>query len=197
MTRHVGKLRRGARFRAFFVTTPLAGEDPEVTVAELYRRHAPGLYGFALRLTGERTAAEDLVAEAFALAVAGGGPAEPASARAFLFGVVRNLSLHRRRAAARRPEATQEQAEEALAGLAAGGDAEGQAVVRQELAATQADLLALPEEARAALLLRAEGLSHEEIAAVLGTSPGAAKVRVHRARTALAARRAAREGAAP
>jgi len=168
-----------------------------VTVAELYRHHAPGLFRFALRLTGERTSAEDLVAEAFALAVAGGGPAEPPSARAFLFGVVRHLALHRRRDAARRPAASAAQAEAAMAGPGTGIDPERDAAARAELAATLSDLQALPEEARAALLLRAEGLSHDEIAAVLGTSPGAAKVRVHRARMVLAVCRAAREGAVP
>jgi RNA polymerase sigma factor (sigma-70 family) len=168
-----------------------------VTLAELYRHHAPALHRFALRLCGEPAAAEDLVAEAFALAVAGRGPVEPPSARAFVFGAVRNLALHRRRDAARRPAASPAQAEAALAGLAAAGDPERDAASRAELRATLQDLQALAEEARAALLLRAEGLSHDEIAGVLGISPGAAKVRVHRARTALAARRAAREGGAP
>jgi DNA-directed RNA polymerase specialized sigma24 family protein len=59
------------------------------------------------------------------------------------------------------------------------------------------DLQALPEEIRAALLLRAEGLPYEAVAALLGTSAGAAKVRVHRARVALAARRTTREGDEP
>ena len=168
-----------------------------VTVTDLYRRHAPELHRFALRLSGQRAAAEDLVAEAFALAIAGGGPAQPPSARAFLFGVVRNLALHRRRDASRRPEASSAQAESALAGLAHGTDPERDAAARAELTATLADLQALTEEPRAALLLRAEGLSYEEIAVVLGTSPGTAKVRVHRARMSLAARRAAREGETP
>jgi DNA-directed RNA polymerase specialized sigma24 family protein len=74
-----------------------------VSLSALYRQHAPGLYRFALRLTGDRAAAEDLVAETFAVAVAGGGPAQPPSARAFLFGTLRNLALHGRRSAARRP----------------------------------------------------------------------------------------------
>jgi DNA-directed RNA polymerase specialized sigma24 family protein len=62
---------------------------------------------------------------------------------------------------------------------------------------TIADLQELSEEVRTALLLRTEGLPYQEIAGVLGVSEGAAKVRVHRARVALAARRSTREGEAP
>jgi RNA polymerase sigma-70 factor (ECF subfamily) len=164
-----------------------------VSLSALYRHHAHGLYRFALRLTGDRAAAEDLVAETFAVAVAGGGPAQPPSARAFLFGTLRNLALHGRRTAARR------QADPAalLEELPASTDLERATAARQELAATLTDLQSLPEETRAALLLRAEGLPYEAIAGLLGTSVGAAKVRVHRARVALAARRTTREGATP
>lgn len=162
-------------------------------LSALYRHHAPGLFRFALRLTGDRAAAEDLVAEAFAVAVAGGGPAEVASARALLFGTVRNLSLHRRRDASRRRAV----ALDAEAPLAAPDDPERAAAARSDLSSTLADLQGLSEELRSALLLRAEGLPYGEIAGLLGVSEGAAKVRVHRARVALAARRITREGGAP
>ena len=61
-----------------------------------------------------------------------------------------------------------------------------------------ADLQTLPEPDRAALLLRAqEHLPYEEIGRVLGMSPGAAKVRVHRARRRLGALREARTARTP
>jgi RNA polymerase sigma-70 factor (ECF subfamily) len=164
-----------------------------VSLSDLYRQHATGLYRFALRLTADPAAADDLVAETFAVAVAGGGPAEPPSARAYLFGTLRNLALHRRRAAARRPAAPAE----LIDGLASASDPERDLATRRDLAATLDDLQALPEETRAALLLRAEGLPYEAVAALLGTSTGAAKVRVHRGRVVLAARRTNREGAEP
>jgi len=164
-----------------------------VRLSALYRHHAPGLYRFALWLTGDRAAAEDLVADAFALAVTGRGPAEPASARAFLLGTVRNLALHRRRAAGRHPAAPLE----AAGALPGASDPERDADARRELAATLADLQALPEESRAALLLRSEGVPYASIAELLGGSEGAARVRVHRARVALAARRALRQGEPP
>jgi RNA polymerase sigma-70 factor (ECF subfamily) len=53
-----------------------------------------------------------------------------------------------------------------------------------------AALRQLPEVDRAALLMRAEdGLPYEEIAAALGLSVAAARVKVHRARLKLAAAR--------
>jgi RNA polymerase sigma-70 factor, ECF subfamily len=162
-------------------------------LSTLYRHHAAALFRFALRLTGDRAAAEDLVADAFVVAVVGGGPAEVPSARAFLFGTLRNLALHRRRDAFRRPQAPLD----LVASLAGPSDPERDAAARIELAATFGDLRDLPEDLRAALLLRAEGLPYEEIGQVLGVSEGAAKVRVHRARAALARRRSTREGDAP
>jgi RNA polymerase sigma-70 factor (ECF subfamily) len=62
-------------------------------------------------------------------------------------------------------------------------------LVREELCATvRAAIDGLPEPFRAALLLRdIEGLSNEELAAALGVSVNAAKIRVHRGRQALRA----------
>ncbi len=58
-----------------------------------------------------------------------------------------------------------------------------------------ADLQTLAESDRAALLMRAEDeVPYEEIARALGISPGAAKVKVHRARQKLRALKMAREG---
>jgi RNA polymerase sigma-70 factor, ECF subfamily len=161
-------------------------------LSTLYRLHAPALYRFALRLTGDRAAAEDLVADTFVVAVAGGGPTDPPSGRAFLFGTLRNLVLHGRRRTVRRPQSTLDLA----ADVAGPSDPERDAAARRELAAAVADLQALSEELRTALLLRTEGLPYEEIAGILGVSEGAAKVRVHRARVALATRRSTREGEA-
>ena len=161
-------------------------------LSTLYRLHSPALFRFALRLTGDRAAAEDLVADTFVVAVAGRGPTEVPSARAFLFGTLRNLALHGRRNAVRRPQSPLDLAVE----VAGYSDPERDAAARHDLAAALADLQVLSEDLRTALLLRIEGLPYEEIAGVLGVSEGAAKVRVHRARVALASRRSTREGEA-
>jgi RNA polymerase sigma-70 factor (ECF subfamily) len=55
-----------------------------------------------------------------------------------------------------------------------------------QLRAVLTALQQLPEADRAALLMRAQdGMSHEEIAATLGLSVVAVRVRIHRARLAL------------
>lgn len=161
-----------------------------MTVEELYAKLAPDVLRFALRLSGDAAAAEDLVADAFVVAIEGPARPEIGSARALLFGAVRNLNLHARRHRARHPRAAGSEAEALAAG---GASPEVTAGARADLRCALEDLQALPEEVRAALLLRAEGLGYDEIAAALGTSPGAARVRVHRARASLAARQVARE----
>jgi RNA polymerase sigma-70 factor (ECF subfamily) len=61
---------------------------------------------------------------------------------------------------------------------------------RAELAAVLQALQRLPEVDRAALLMRAEqGMSYDEIAAALGLSLTAVKVKIHRARLRLATSR--------
>jgi RNA polymerase sigma-70 factor (ECF subfamily) len=67
---------------------------------------------------------------------------------------------------------------------------EAVAAGRLELAAVLGALQALPEVDRAALLMHAQdAMPHAEIAAVLGLSVPAVKVKVHRARIKLAALR--------
>jgi len=59
---------------------------------------------------------------------------------------------------------------------------------KEELEAVLAGLQELPENDRAALLMRAlDGMSYEEIAAALNITVTAAKVKVHRARGRLMA----------
>jgi RNA polymerase sigma-70 factor, ECF subfamily len=158
-------------------------------VADLYRRHAGDLHRFARSLTGDAALAEDAVAETFARVLDGPPVPDGVGARPWLFGVARHvcLDLHRRR----RLHAPVEVA----AGTAsATPDPEAGTAARDALADVLADLAGLPEDARAALLLRVqEGLSYEEIGQALGIGAGAARVRVHRARAILARRRSERE----
>lgn len=66
---------------------------------------------------------------------------------------------------------------------------------RAELDAVIADLQTLAEPDRAALLMRAEdSMSYDDIGRALGITPGAAKVKVCRARQKLMTRRMARDG---
>ena len=103
-----------------------------------------------------------------------------ATVRGYLFTIVRNLFLKQRR-----HERREVPLDEQLADGRPGPDerAAGQRDTRIVLAA----LARLPEIDRAAVLMRAdEGVPYEEIAAALGISTVAAKVKVHRARLKLA-----------
>ena len=67
---------------------------------------------------------------------------------------------------------------------------EASATARLEMNRLIVALQQLPEVDRAVLIMRGEdGLSYEQIAAAVGISPGAARVKAHRARARLAALR--------
>src|SRR3954465_4284581 len=69
---------------------------------------------------------------------------------------------------------------------------------RHELRRLIEDLADLPEQQRAALLMRElDGLSHEQVAEALEISPAASRQLVKRARTGLTAAAAARDAACP
>lgn len=142
----------------------------------LYRQHALAVFRFAYGLCRNRSEAEDIVSEAFARAVTRAGAIEAATARAYLLTVARNVFLDGRRRAARDARVLTEIEHEPR-------DPEPDG---DRLASTLKALGRLPEGERAALLLRLDhGMSYEEIAATLGISITAAKVRVHRARVRL------------
>lgn len=83
----------------------IAAGDIEA-VGELYARYAPMLFAIALRIVGERSAVEDILHDAFVLAMdrAGRGARERASVGAWLVSLVCKLSVqHVRRGSHRRP----------------------------------------------------------------------------------------------
>jgi len=152
----------------------------------LYREYAPHVFRFALYLCGERSQAEDLTSETFVRAWTSPEPVRMATVKGYLLTITRNLhlqSLRRTRGQVALPEDLPEPR--------AGPDVEAER--GSELDAAIADLQRLPEGERTALLMRAvEDLSYEEISRALGISLAAAKVRIHRARVALARMREAR-----
>jgi RNA polymerase sigma-70 factor (ECF subfamily) len=149
----------------------------------LYERHAGDVQRFALYLCGERARAEDLAAEAFARAWTGSGEIRTGTVKGFLFAIVRNLVRESARKGGREVEMG-----EAIADRKPGPEASADG--RFELRAVLAALQKLPETDRAALLMRAQdGMSHEEIAAALGLSVAAVRVRIHRARLELTTRK--------
>ena len=146
----------------------------------LFERHHLRLFNFFLRMTGDRAASEDLVQEVFVRMLKYRKSfRERGEFTAWMFTLARNVSADY---FGRRPKAPM--ADEAE--LEAKPSGEPLALEQLELAESleqlRGALLKLPEEKRELLLLtRSGGLTYEQIAAVLGCSAGAVKVRVHRA----------------
>jgi RNA polymerase sigma factor (sigma-70 family) len=116
----------------------------------------------------------------------------PANPRPWLFAVALNLARDGGRAAVRR-----ERRLAILAGEHAGDAApppDEELERKERAAAVRAALETLTETDRSALLLKAEGLSYEEIAAALGLAKGAIGTTLARARRRLVEAYRAQEG---
>lgn len=151
-----------------------------VDFATLYERHSGQVFRFALRLSGDRALAEDIVSETFVRVWTARERLDLTTVTGYLLTIARHLYLRGLPGARRRAELGAERADPAP------GPHET-AERRSELQAVLRDLQSLPEVDRAALLLRAEDrMPYEEIAAALGIGAGAARVKVHRARLKLA-----------
>ena len=149
-------------------------------IEALYRQYASAVFRFAWGLCGDRSLAEDIVSETYVRLLTRAPKIETQTALAYLLAIARNTYLsggRRRWREVPLPDAVP--APDVDHGARLDGQARLQAVFDA--------IRSLPEGERAALLLRVDhGLSYEDIAAALGTSVGAAKVRVHRARVRLA-----------
>lgn len=143
----------------------------------LVRRHQGKMYRVALRLLGSDADAQDATQETFVRAWRGLGRFRGESAvSTWLYRIVTNRCLNV--VAARRPA---ESLDPDLPSV--GSDPAEIAEQRERFAAVARHVRSLPPEQRAALVLRDfEGLSYEEVAAVLGVSVAAVKGRIHRAR---------------
>jgi RNA polymerase sigma factor (sigma-70 family) len=156
----------------------LVREGYEVAFEEIVRRYRKPLDRFAAAIVGGRS--EDVTQDAFSKALlALRGSETDIELKPWLYRIVRNTALNELRDG---PPPTEELGE----GLPGGVSAAVEAERREETAELMRRLRALPEPQRAAIVMRElEGLSHEEIAAALGVSGGAARQAIHRGRTAL------------
>src|SRR4051812_23259757 len=156
----------------------LVRDGYDAAFEEIVRRYRRPLDRFAAAIVGGRS--EDVTQDAFskALLALRGSEAE-IELRPWLYRIVRNTALNDLRD--RAPVAAE--LSEALPGARS---AAAEVEAREELRDLMERLQALPETQRAALVMRElEGLSHEEIAAALGVSGGAARQAIFRARAAL------------
>jgi RNA polymerase sigma-70 factor (ECF subfamily) len=146
----------------------------------LYKKYAPDVYHFALYLSGERGEAEDITSETFVRAWASSEPIRMATVKGYLFTIARNLFLQGLRKKSRHVALDEELRDPQASPYE-------QAEQKAELVAVLGGLQKLPEIDRAALLMRAfDEMPYEEIARALGISLAAVKVKIHRARLALA-----------
>jgi RNA polymerase sigma-70 factor (ECF subfamily) len=145
----------------------------------LYERYVADVYRFALYLSGDAALADDITQEAFVRAWVMPGEVRGGTVKAYLLTIARNLYRAERQRAARQVALPEALPERKPGPDVVAGD-------RLELAAILEALQALSEVDRAALLMHAQdGMPYAEIAAALGHSVAAVKVKVHRARIRL------------
>lgn len=149
---------------------------------EIYEENQAALAAYALRRATTPEDAADVVAETFAVAWRRIGQVPPGrDATLWLFGTARRVLANQRRGERRRARLSlrlraQPAQLQQMGAHERVGDLELAGVALQRLSAAQRDLLGL---------VAWEGLSTAELAAVLGCSHNAAKIRLHRARRAL------------
>jgi RNA polymerase sigma-70 factor (ECF subfamily) len=150
--------------------------------AALVETYWDRLFRWLYHLTRDRHRAEDLAQETFLKALAGLGSFRPGSNfRAWLFRIGHNNFVNLKRAEKR---TKQPMPEEAVApDRGSPGDT---AANREALDAVTAAVADLPPDFRSALLLHVqEGLSHRDVARILGTTEETARWRVFKARQKL------------
>jgi len=157
--------------------------------AEIFDRHAAAMFRYAIHmLDGDADEAEEAVQEALIQAWVHLPQFRGESAlQTWLFRITANKVLSARRR--RRPVV----AEDWLLDLPAGPGADPVVHTQHEelWAALEAALSELPWRQRASWLLRElEGLTYEEIADILETTPSVVRGQLHRARSTLALRMA-------
>jgi RNA polymerase sigma-70 factor (ECF subfamily) len=170
-------------------------DGDEAAFATVYDLLAPRLFPYLLRHTGSRASAEDILQQTlFRMHQARGSFVRGAPVLPWAFAIARRLHIDSMRRGRREVLAREDDgvAEEAIAH----DPRADELVAAAETAARLADEMGrLPENQRVAFrLVKEEGLSMAEAAAVLGVTVTAVKLRAHRAYEAL--RRALGEDAA-
>ena len=179
-TRSRPELALGGRFLSDERLTRLVSKGSARAFAVLYQRHHQALYRYCRSIVRNQEDAQDALQSAMMRALEALQARErDLAVRPWLFRIVHNeaVSILRRR----RPNVSLVEELEP-----ADGGVERTLEKREQFAQLLADLQSLAERQRGALVMRElNGLSIEEIAAVLAISPGAAKQVLFEARCAL------------
>ncbi|HEX2101299.1 MAG TPA: RNA polymerase sigma factor [Candidatus Synoicihabitans sp.] len=154
-------------------------------LGDLFERHHGALFGFFVRLTGDRTVAEDLVQMVFYRILKYRHTyRDEGRFSAWFYHLARKVAADHFRRHSRTPLAADPTDLQAVPDETASSDE--RAARADELSLMRHALAALPLEQREILTLhRFQQLRHDEIARLLNISVGATKVRVHRALSAL------------
>jgi RNA polymerase sigma factor (sigma-70 family) len=159
--------------------------------SEIYRRYARDVHRFSVYLSGDPALAEDLTAETFVHALCASTHLHVDTVKAYLFAIARNLY---------RDSVELQRRQVPIGELPERADSaplpDRIAEKRQTSSAVLGAIQRLPELYREALVLALdEDLRYDQIAAILGCSVAAVKVRIHRARLQLKSDLAAQEKA--
>src|SRR4051812_2638083 len=160
------------------LTGPIAGLNTSQGFEELYRNTFPRVYAYVASLLRDRSAAEDVTAQAFERAYRkrGGFSARRGSPEAWIFGIARNAALDELRKLKRRATLESEPADV----WSPGPDEQAErSFQREEVRAALSTLE--PRDRDLVALKFAGGLSNSEIGRVLGMSETNVGSRLHRA----------------
>lgn len=145
----------------------------------LYRSHAPALFSYLVRMTGDPDHAADVLQDTFHRLMER-PPSDARNVRGWLFRVATNLLRDGERRAVRRLEALSTlHAERFLSDRPPAPDRRVMEAEAQDRA--RALLAALSTRDRAILLMREEGFTHREIAEAVGTTTGSVGTLIARA----------------
>jgi len=147
-----------------------------VALRDLYDRYGRVIYSFAYRLTHDATLSEECVQDVFVALWRRAGDFDPTRAKltTWLFVVARNRAIELGRQKARRPELRDD-----LEPVGSSPDPADLIAVADESQRVAEAMAELPEEQLAVLRLSYfDGLSHSEIAEVIGIPLGTVKGRM-------------------
>ncbi|WKZ82770.1 MAG: RNA polymerase sigma factor [Acidimicrobiia bacterium] len=165
----------------------VASLDDPARFADIFRRHYPAVYAYAVRAAGA-TAGEDIAAEVFVRAFAGRHRFDPAykSARPWLFGIAANLVADHYRRGERHSRALQRMTPPGAESTGFDTDVVIRVAAEASIGSAEQLLGRLRREERDVVgLFALADLSYEDISRALGIPIGTVKSRLNRGRVAL------------
>lgn len=164
-----------------------AGEGNLQSFEELVLKHQKAVLNAAFRYTGNPSVAEELTQDVFVRVFRAAKSYRPeARFSTWLFTIVRNVCMNYKMREGKQDH--QMDADNDLVEISQNQENPEQRAIRRELEVKiQKAIMSLPESLRLPLILsQFQQMPYEEVAQVLELSVAAVKVRIHRARNALA-----------